>query len=125
MEMKALEVLIPIWTANTPPSNENENDYFLKIGVVSEESEESYFFVVIQWCAGEKKYFVEPVNVLPTGKLEPAEVHFSKQGILQFRAQIALLGIKTDKGFIDISRQKDWREQLADIHPDLVPQNIK
>jgi hypothetical protein len=56
MHIKAVEVLIPIWMHNIPPTFENENDYFLKIESVTQEGKQTHFYVVIQWCPYDNLY---------------------------------------------------------------------
>lgn len=124
MEMKALEVLIPIWTQNTPPTFANENDYFLKIESITTKDIQTYFYVAVQWCPCDQLYFIEPVTVSPDGQVTKTEQKYTSNGLIEFKDYMNKFGIKSFRGFVDVDKQRDFTEQLAAIHPDLVSKKV-
>jgi hypothetical protein len=126
MTQKTLVEMIPIWTASTPPTTANENDFLVKINASNDSTKNGYFYLAVQWCVAEKDYYAEPVTVLENSQILKKEIFAEPEVLLKLRVQLTQLGIRRDKNFFDASEQrKNYQEQLADIHPALVPQKIK
>jgi len=121
--MKPLDELIPIWLLNTPPRRKFENDYLLKIETMTLADKDIHFFTAIQWCPFDKTYYAEPVDIKSDGTLFTIEIPFTDDGLIQFRLDMAKMGIKSLRGFVRHRSSKDLEKQLASIHPALVPRS--
>jgi hypothetical protein len=120
MQMKALNILIPIWTNSIPPTNENENDFILPIGVGGDVAED-VFYLVVRWSKTGGFYYGLPVNVLTDGKLEETEVHLTDNLFVQLQAQLIQLGIRQTKNIVDKATKAEIDAELKQVHPSLVP----
>jgi hypothetical protein len=113
--MKALEVLVPIWEANTPPKTDQENDCVLKIAASTADGEKDSFFCMVRWCVVETKYYVEPINIQLDGQIQDEEIWFGPAAFLEVMVQMKQLGIHSTRRFFDEGNPpKDMTAQLPD-----------
>lgn len=122
--MKDLDTLIPIWHNQIPPKTNRENDYLFHISATSAADTELEKCLLISWCPLDQAYVAQPVRILQTDQMQLYELHFDSEGIQQFRDQMSEIGITHFRNIINLEELKDPRQQLANIHPSLVPSKV-